>query len=101
MRIGEIVDCQEFPKARKRAYQLKIDFGTELGVKNSSAQITVRYKKEELLGKKVVAVVNFPPKKIADYSSEVLVLGVEDPSGAIVLLEPENKKDAVLGSRVY
>lgn len=101
MRIGQIVSCTEFPEARKPAYQLRIDFGDEIGFKNSSAQITLRYKKQDLIGKKVIAVVNFQPKKIANFESEVLVLGIPDTNGGIILLEPENAKDAVLGSRVY
>jgi tRNA-binding protein len=101
MRVGEIIECRDFAEARKPAYQLKIDFGQEIGLKDSSAQITVRYKKEELIGRKIIAVVNFPPKKIANFTSEVLVLGVEDKEGAIILLEPENLEDAGLGSRVY
>lgn len=100
MRIGQIIECKDFAEARKPAYQLKIDFGREIGQKDSSAQITVRYTKENLIGRKIVAVVNFPPKKIAHFTSEVLVLGVEDKDGAIVLLEPD-RSDAVLGSRVY
>jgi tRNA-binding protein len=101
MRIGQIIECRDFARARKPAYQLKIDFGKEIGTKTSSAQITVRYTKEALIGRKIVAVVNFPPKKIANFTSEVLVLGVEDKEGAIVLLEPENSSEAVLGSKVY
>lgn len=85
----------------KPAYKLKIDFGQEIGVKNSSVQITIRYKREELIGRKIIGVVNFPPKKIANYVSEVLILGVEDDNGAIILLEPENSDSAVLGSKVY
>ena len=101
MRIGMIMECREFAEALKPAYKLKVDFGSEIGLKDSSAQVTVRYSKEELVGKKIVAVVNFPPKRIANFVSEVLVLGVEDKNGAIILLEPENTGDATLGSRVY
>lgn len=101
MRIGKIVECEEFPEAKKPAYRLKIDFGQEIGLKNSSAQITVHYKKDELIGRKIVAVVNFPPKKIANFISEVLVLGAEDNNHAIILIEPESVEDSVLGSRVY
>lgn len=99
MRIGRIIEAKEFPKAKKSAYKLKIDFG-DLGIKNSSAQITVRYNIESLVGKKVVAVVNFPPKQIADFVSEVLVLGVSDANGSIMLLTSDHE-DAVLGARVY
>jgi tRNA-binding protein len=100
MRIGKILDCTDFDEARKPAYKLKIDFGDEIGIKNSSAQVTVRYKKDDLIGRKIVAVVNFSPKQIANFISEVLVLGVEDSEGAIILLAPEDP-DAPLGSRVY
>jgi tRNA-binding protein len=100
MRVGKIIECRDFPKARKPAYQLRIDFGQEIGLKDSSAQITARYKKEELIGRKIIAVVNFAPKKIHDFTSEVLILGVEDKGGAIILLEPESD-DAIVGSRVY
>lgn len=101
MRVGKIIECRDFPEAMKPAYKLKIDFGQEIGVKNSSVQITIRYKREELIGRKIIGVVNFPPKKIANYVSEVLILGVEDDNGAIILLEPENSDSAVLGSKVY
>jgi tRNA-binding protein len=89
LRIGRIVRAEEFPKARKAAYKLWVDFG-ELGIKRSSAQITVLYKAEELVGRYVVAVVNFPPKQVADFLSEVLVLGaVLENDEDIILLEPE------------
>jgi tRNA-binding protein len=87
MRIGTITEVWEFPKARKPAYQLIVDFG-ELGIKKSSAQITVNYSPENLIGKQVVAVVNFPPKQIADFMSECLVLGAVDGQGVVTLLEP-------------
>jgi tRNA-binding protein len=86
IRVGTIIDVKDFPKAKKPSYQLLIDFGNEIGVKKSSAQITVHYKKEDLLNKQVVAVVNFPPKKIADFMSECLVLGVYDDDNNVVLL---------------
>ena len=89
MRVGTIVEIHDFPKARKPAYRLSIDFGNEIGVKKSSAQITVYYKKEELLNRKIIAVVNFPPKKIADFVSECLVLGVYDENNDVILLQPE------------
>lgn len=89
MRVGKILRVEEFPKARKPAYKLFIDFG-ELGEKQSSAQITNLYKPEELVGKQIIAVVNFPKKQIADFMSEVLVLGATDSqSGDIILLKPE------------
>ena len=99
MRVGKIIDAQDFPEARKPAYKLRIDFGTEIGMKNSSAQLTQRYEKEGLIGRKIVAVVNFPPKQVANFLSEVLVLGVDDGTGGILLLSTGN--DAPLGSRVH
>ncbi|MCX8052117.1 MAG: tRNA-binding protein [Chlorobi bacterium] len=99
MRIGRIVRAERFPEARKPAYKLWIDFGDRLGVKTSSAQITERYRPEELLGRLVVAVVNFPPKRIAGFVSEVLVLGVPDDRGAVVLLRPD--ADVPLGAGVF
>ena len=89
MRVGTIIEVNDFPKARKPAYQLKIDFGNEIGIKRSSAQITGYYKREELLRKQVIAVVNFPPKQIADFTSECLVLGVYDENKDVILLQPE------------
>ena len=88
IRTGTILEAQPFPKARKPSYRLWIDFG-EHGVKRSSAQITVHYTPEELVGREVVAVVNFPPKQIADFFSECLVLGAYDEQGQVVLLQPE------------
>lgn len=98
IRAGKIIDVEEFLKAEKPAYKLKIDFG-EFGIKKSSAQITKNYQMEELKNKKVIAVVNFPPKKIADFTSEVLVLGINDCEGNVTLLTPEH--DVKLGARVY
>jgi len=89
IRTGTIVEVNNFPKARKPAYKLSIDFGSELGVKRSSAQITTHYSKEELLNRQVVAVVNFPPKQIADFISECLVLGVYDENKDVILLQPQ------------
>ncbi len=91
IRTGTIIEVNDFPKARKPAYQLKIDFGEETGIKNSSAQITVHYKKEELLQRQVIAVVNFPPKQIAGFISECLVLGIYDDNKDVVLLSPDKK----------
>lgn len=89
IRAGTVVEVSDFPKARKPAWKLKIDFG-ELGIKQSSAQITKFYSKESLLHSQVIAVVNFPPKQIADYSSECLVLGVYTDQKDVVLLRPDS-----------
>ena len=88
IRVGTIIDVADFPKARKPAYQLTIDFGST-GIKKSSAQITAHYKKEELINRQVVAVVNFPPKQIANFISECLVLGVYDENNDVILLAPQ------------
>ena len=97
IRVGRIVQVDDFPKARKPAYQLRIDFG-ELGVRSSSAQITKYYGKSDLVGKLVLAVVNFPPRQIATFFSEVLTLGVVLGDGDIVLVHPE--REVPLGSRI-
>lgn len=91
IRVGTILEAIVFKKARKPAYQLRIDFGEDLGVKKSSAQITDFYSPESLIGKQVVAVVNFPPKQIADFMSECLVLGAINPENQVVLLQPERQ----------
>lgn len=88
MRVGKIIRVEDHPKARKPAYKLWIDFGP-LGVKTSSAQLTRRYRKEDLVGRLVVAVVNFPPRRIADFISEVLVLGAMGPDNDVILLQPD------------
>lgn len=98
IRVGKIIEVEDFTNAKKPAYKLKIDFGT-LGIKNSSAQITKLYKKEDLYNKLVVCVVNFPPKQIANFLSEVLVLGVDDEEGNVVLLQPEKK--VKIGNKIY
>lgn len=90
MRAGTIVDAQPFEKARNPSYKLWIDFG-ELGIKKSSAQITALYKPEELVGRQVIAVVNFPPKQIANFISECLVLGVYNEQNDVVLLQPDRQ----------
>ena len=89
IRVGTVVEAAPFPEARKPAYKLKIDFGDEIGVKRTSVQITVHYQVEELIGRQVAAVVNFPPRQIGPFMSEVLTLGFSDENGDIVLLAPE------------
>ena len=98
MRVGRIVEAEPFPEARKPAYRLLIDFGPH-GTRRSSAQLTVHYQPADLRGKLVVAVTNFPPRQIGPVRSEVLVLGVPDESGAVVLLQPT--RDVPLGGRVF
>ncbi|UZH54754.1 tRNA-binding protein [Salinimicrobium tongyeongense] len=91
MRVGTITEVSDFPEARKPAYQLKIDFGPGIGIKKTSAQITKRYLKEDLLNRQIVAVVNFPKKQIASFMSECLVLGAVGKENDIVLLQPDFK----------
>jgi len=98
IRVGRIVQVDEFPQARKPAYKLRIDFGAELGVKNSSAQITKHYQASDLKDRLVLAVVNFPPRQIATYFSEVLTLGVILGDGDIVLVQPD--RDVPLGTPI-
>jgi len=98
IRVGRIVQADEFPQARKPAYKLRIDFGPEIGVKNSSAQITKYYDPADLIGRLVLAVVNFPPRQIATFFSEVLTLGVILGEGDICLVQPD--RDVPLGSPI-
>ena len=99
IRIGTIVEAEPFPEARKPAFKLKIDFGPAIGVKKSSAQIVDRYSLEELAGRQVAAVVNFPPRQIGKYMSEVLTLGFADEEGAVILFAPDRKVPD--GSRLF
>ena len=99
VRVGTVIEAVEFPEARKRAYKLRIDFGDQIGIKRSSAQITVHYRPQDLLGRQVAGVVNFPPRQIGPFKSEVLTLGFADANGDIVLLEPE--RGVPNGSRMF
>ena len=98
MRVGRVVSVQEFPEARKPAWKLEVDFGSEIGTKRSSAQIT-NYARGELEGRLVVAVLNFPPRRIGPFVSEVLLLGAPDENGQVILLRPDS--DVPLGGRVF
>jgi len=99
IRVGKILEAVPFPEARNPSYKLQIDFGAEVGVKKSSAQITAQYEPEDLVGRQIVAVVNFPPKQIANMISEVLVLGVPNERSEVVLLKPD--QDVNLGVKMY
>ena len=99
VRVGRIVRAETFPEARKPAYKLLIDFGAEIGQRRSSAQLTIHYTCEELIGRLVLAVVNFPPRQIGPFMSEVLTLGVPDEHGAVVLIAPDT--DVPLGGRLF
>jgi tRNA-binding protein len=100
IRVGKIISVEDFPEARKPAYKLTIDFGSEIGTKHSSAQLTKHYSKEQLQDKIVLAVVNFPPRQVGPFLSEVLTLGVPDSDGQCILIAPDGDK-AVLGGRLY
>jgi len=99
IRVGRIIAAETFPQARKPAYKLTIDFGPEIGTKRSSAQITKHYTPEDLVGRQVMAVVNFPPRQIGPFMSEVLTLGVPDDSGEVVLIGPG--QDVPIGGRLF
>jgi tRNA-binding protein len=99
IRVGRIVRAEAFPDARKPAYKLQIDFGSAIGIRKSSAQLTARYRLEELEGRLVLGVVNFPPRQIGPFLSEVLTLGVPDADGAVVLVTPDS--DVPLGGKLF
>lgn len=99
IRVGRIVAAEPFPEARKPAFRLRVDFGPEIGERKSSAQITRHYRPEDLVGRQVLAVVNFPPRQIGKFLSEVLVLGVPDPAGEVVLVRPD--LDVPEGGRLF
>jgi tRNA-binding protein len=99
IRVGRVIDVQDFPEARTPAFKLRIDFGPEIGIRKSSAQATKCYSKEQLLNRLVLAVVNFPAKQIGPYLSEVLTLGVPDGEGGVVLLTPE--RNVPIGGRMF
>jgi tRNA-binding protein len=99
VRVGEVMDAESFPEARKPSIKLVVDFGPEVGTRRTSAQLTTYYDPEALIGRQVVAVVNFPPKRIAGFKSEVLVLGVPDGDGEVVLLSPDT--DVPLGGKMF
>lgn len=99
IRVGKIVAVEDYPEAKKPSYKLKIDFGSETGIKQSSVQITALYKKEGLIGRQVLGVINFPPKQIGKFMSETLTLGVADKDGNVVLIMPD--KEVPLGARMF
>lgn len=100
IRVGIITSAEDFPEARKPSYKLTIDFGGEIGIKHSSAQLVEHYEKEELVGKKVMGVVNFPPRQIGPFVSESLTLGVPDENHECILIVPD-KEDAIIGGKLY
>ncbi len=99
IRVGKIIEANDYPEARKPGYKLRVDFGPEIGIKNSFSQIVALYTKENLVGKMVLGVINFPVRKVGPYESEVLTLGVTDNEGKVVLVVPD-KDSATLGGRL-
>ena len=99
IRVGRIIEVEDFPEAKHPSYKLKIDFGKEIGIKKTCAQLPSKYKKAELKGRLVLCVVNFPPRQIGNVVSEVLTLGVPDGNGACILIQPD--QEAPLGGRLY
>ena len=99
VRVGRVVEAESFPEVRKPAIKLTVDFGEEIGRKKTSAQLTVHYEPDGLVGRQVLAVVNFPPKRIAGFKSEVLVLGAPDANGEVVLLAPD--QEVPVGGRMF
>jgi len=99
IRVGRVIAAEPYPEARKPAIKMRVDFGPEIGERKTSAQVTEHYTPEDLVGRQVVAVVNFPPKQIGKFMSECLVLGVPDPDGRVVLLRPD--QDVPLGGRMF
>jgi len=99
VRVGRVVEAELFPEARKPSIKLLVDFGPEIGTRKTSAQLTAHYEPETLVGRQVVAVINFPPKRIAGFKSEVLVLGLPDENGEVVLLSPDH--DVPSGGRMF
>lgn len=99
IRVGKVLTAENFPEARKPAFKLTIDFGPEIGIKKSSVQIVENYRKEDLIGRLVMGVVNFPPRQVGPFSSETLTLGVPDEAGKVVLIKPDT--DVPLGGKLY
>jgi len=99
IRVGKVLTAEDFPEARKPAYKLTIDFGPEIGIKKSSVQIVENYAKEDLIGRLVLGVVNFPPRQVGPFTSETLTLGVPDAEGKVVLIKPD--VDVPLGGKLY